>query len=61
MQATASHMTNINQKVVAELKAMKEIGMRVPAKAIKAAETADLSEYDNMRASEIADLLIDLA
>ena len=61
MQATASHMTNINQKVVAELKAMKEIGMRVPAKVIKAAETADLSEYDNMRASEIADLLIDLA
>jgi DNA uptake protein ComE-like DNA-binding protein len=61
MQATAYHMTNINQKVVAELKAMKEIGMRVPAKVIKAAETADLSEYDNMRASEIADLLIDLA
>ena len=61
MQATAPNVTSINQQVVAELKAMKEIGMRVPAKVIKSAETADLSGYDNMKASEIADLLIDLA
>lgn len=54
-------MATINEKVVAELKAMKEIGMRVPAKVIKSAATADLSEYDNMSVSEIADLLIDLA
>ncbi len=58
---TTPHMTNINQQVVAELKAMKEIGMRVPAKVIKLAETSDLSGYDNMKASEIADLLIDFA
>lgn len=61
MQATATNVTSINQQVVAELKAMKEIGMRVPAKVIKSAETTDLSGYDNMKAIEIADLLIDLA
>lgn len=54
-------MDTLNKRVVAELKAMKEIGMRVPAKVIKSAETADLREYDNMKASEIADLLIALA
>lgn len=61
MQVTAPHATNINQEVVSELKAMKEIGMRVPAKVIRSAQTADLSGYENMKASEIADLLIDLA
>jgi hypothetical protein len=54
-------MNKINQQVIAELKAMKEIGMRVPAKVIKSAATMDLSEYDNMSVSEIADLLIALA
>jgi len=48
----------INQQVVAELKELKKLGVRVKASVIKSAETADLSEYDNMRVSEIADLLI---
>lgn len=50
----------INEQVVAELKAMKEIGMRVPKKAFKLAETEDMNEYSSMSVSEIADLLIDL-
>lgn len=51
----------INQQVVAELKAMKEIGMRVPKKAFAMAESEDMTQYDNMSISEIADLIIDLA
>lgn len=51
----------INQQVVAELTAMKECGMRVPKKAFAMAESEDMTQYDNMSISEIADLLIDLA
>lgn len=50
----------INQQVVAELQAMKEIGMRVPKKAFAMAASEDMAEYDNMSVSEIADLIIDL-
>ena len=52
---------SINQEVVAELKEMKKLGIRVPAKVLKNAQTADLSEFSNMKISELADLLIDLA
>jgi len=51
---------NINQEVVAELKELKKLGVRVPAKVIKNAATADLTEYNNMTVSELADLLIAL-
>ena len=54
-------MSEIRKAVLAELNAMKEIGMRVPKKAFKLAETEDMSAFDNMSISEIADLLIDLA
>jgi hypothetical protein len=49
---------NINQEVVAELTELKKLGVRVSAKVIKKAASADLSEYSNMSVSEIADLLI---
>ena len=49
---------SINEQVVAELKELKKLGVRVKTSVIKNAETADLSEYDNMSVSEIADLLM---
>jgi hypothetical protein len=53
---------SLSQEVVLELTEMKKIGMRVPTKAIKLArDEAQVAQYDNMRVSEIADLLISLA
>ena len=41
---------------------MKEIGMRVPKKAMTmASDPAAVSAYSNMRISEAADLVIDLS
>jgi hypothetical protein len=54
-------MSEIRKAVLAELTAMKEIGMRVPKKAFKLAETEDMDTFSCMSISEIADLLIDLA
>ncbi len=60
-------MINVVQDVVRELKCMKEVGIRVPAKALKFANNVDnansiVEYYDNgMSVSEIADLVIDLA
>ena len=51
----------INQKVIAELKAMKEIGLRVPKKVFAFAESKDMTQYNNMSISEIADLMVELA
>jgi len=51
----------INQKVIAELKAMKEVGLRVPKKVFAFAESEDMTQYNNMSISEIADLMIELA
>ena len=53
-------MNEIRKAVLAELQAMKEIGMRVPKKAFKMAETEDMDTFDCMSISEIADLMIDL-
>ena len=50
----------INEQVKSELHAIKVLGIRVPKAAFKLADE-DLSEYDNMSVSEIADLLIELA
>lgn len=54
-------MDKLRADVIKELTMMKHCGIRVPAKAFKLAETEDLSEYDNMSVSEIAELLIDLS
>ena len=51
---------NMNVAVKDELMALKSLGIRVPKAAFKLADE-DLSEYDNMSVSEIADLLIELA
>lgn len=59
-------MINVTKDVLQELTAMKEIGMRVPAKVLKFVKNEANVEminkyYENgMRTSEIADLLIDL-
>jgi hypothetical protein len=51
-----------SEMVTLELKEMKKLGMRVPKKAIEMAQDLEvMKEYDNMRTSECADLLIDLA
>ena len=55
-------MSMFSEDVKLELVEMKKIGMRVPAKAIKHAENEkNLEEYDNMKVSECADLIIQLA
>jgi hypothetical protein len=46
---------------MAELKEMKRVGMRVPPQAFDLLVEADLAEYEDMKASEIAELLIELA
>jgi hypothetical protein len=51
----------INQKVISELKAMKEVGLRVPKKVFAFAEFEDMTQYNNMSISEIADLMVELA
>lgn len=53
-------MSEFVKQLLAELKAMKACGMRVPAKALKLAETCG-DEYSNMKVSEAADLMIALA
>jgi hypothetical protein len=49
------------QHILKEFKALSEIGYRVPKLAYTILETEDLSQYDDMGISEIADLLIQLA
>ena len=47
--------------VVTELRAMKEIGLKVPNKAIKMAQDLDvIKDFTNMRTADAADLIIDL-
>jgi hypothetical protein len=48
-------------EIIKELNAMKAVGMDVPAKAFKLAQTEDLDDYDDMKRGEVADLLCDLA
>lgn len=54
-------MTTLNEEVKSELVAMKSVGMKVPTKLLDSVDKMDLSEYDNMSTSEIADLLIELS
>ena len=51
----------INQKVISELKAMKEVGIRIPKKVFAFTESEDMTQYNNMSISEIADLMVELA
>lgn len=47
--------------VVAELKAMRDVGMYVPEAAIRGASNPEfMATYTNMKASECADLMIEL-
>lgn len=53
---------NFCDNVTQELRAMKEIGMRVPQKAFTMAQdTTIMAEYENMSTTECSDLIIQLA
>jgi hypothetical protein len=49
------------EHLLKELDAMRRIGMRVPDKALDIVETIDLSEYSDMKVSDCADLIIQVA
>ena len=49
------------EQLLKELDAMRRIGMRVPDKALDVVETIDLSEYSDMKVSDCADLIIQMA
>lgn len=63
-QAALSPVERLSKTLLAELNAMKDIGMDVPEKAIKmASDLPTVSEYENsdLSVGDIADLLCDLA
>jgi hypothetical protein len=49
-----------NTDLVAELLAMREVGIDVPDAAIERARTEDLSQYEAISVSELASLMIEL-
>lgn len=51
----------MKNKILKELNAMREVGLRVPQRAYTLLETENLDDYDNMGVSELAELLIELA
>ena len=51
----------MKNKILKELNAMREIGIRVPQSAYALLDTEDLDQYDNMSVSDLADLLIQLS
>ena len=51
----------MKNKILKELNAMREMGLRVPQRAYTLLETENLDDYDDMSVSEIAELLIELA
>lgn len=53
--------TTLRSRVMAELKEMKRVGLRVPPQVFDLLVEEDLDEYENMSPSEIAELLIELA
>lgn len=53
-------MSTLNTEVYRELTTLNNIGVTVSSAALKKAKTEDLSEYNNMSISEIADLLTEL-
>ena len=48
----------INTEVLKELKELESCGVLISKECFEAANNDDLSEYDNMKISELADLLI---
>ena len=52
---------SLRSQVMAELKEMKRVGLRVPPQAFEQLVEADLEEYEDMSVSEIAELMIELA
>lgn len=55
-------MTKFQEQVLKELEEMKALGMEVPDKAFALArEDEEMKDYENMKVSECADLLIALA
>lgn len=54
-------ISKLRAAVLTELKEMKRIGIKVPPAAFDLLVQEDLEDYDNMSASEIADLMIELA
>jgi hypothetical protein len=57
-----SELQKFCDMVTLELKEMKKLGMRVPDKAIEMAQDLTvMEEYEDMRTSECADMLIELA
>lgn len=57
---TELRMNKRNHDVLWELVEMLRAGIHVNEKALKAAASNDLSKYDSMSVSELADLLRDL-
>ncbi len=51
----------MKNKILKELNAMREAGLRVPQRAYALLDTENLDQYDNMSVSDLAELLIDLA
>lgn len=51
----------MKNKILKELNAMREAGLRVPQRAYALLETENLVDYDDMGISELAELLIQLA
>ena len=49
-----------NKELVAELVAMREVGIAVPDAAIERAKTEDLSQYEAISVAELASLMIEL-
>ena len=54
-------MNSFTEDVFDELKAMKALGMDVPTKAFMYIVKNDIEQYNNMRVSEAADLILQLA
>ena len=50
----------MNNEILKELTAMKECGITVKKTVFTHVKNDDLSEYNNMSISDIADLMIDL-
>jgi hypothetical protein len=57
---TATNLPTQAEEVKAELVAMKEIGLRVPAKALKYCDTHadELNSFQAMKISQIADYVV---
>lgn len=51
-------ISEINLEVKQDLLELQKLGIKIPSKLLKSIDTIDLEEYDNMKTSEISDLLI---